>query len=110
MTKQTLQEQQFMVLRPIRYKKPGPDYRKLILPGDKRLVDFPHLPDEDIQLLVKLRIIAPATEKDVKDIEAAEKARERVAEKAAADAAKAEGAARAAAKKQALQKHLEGKE
>lgn len=95
-----LQEQKYIVLKPIRYKHPGNHYRELITPEDDQLIELDHLEDEDIQLLIKTRIVAPATAEDIKEIDAAKKAAQADAGKAEKD----EADQLAAAKKQALSK------
>lgn len=102
-----LQNQQFWILKPIKYKNPDhPLYRKRVEPKDKLSLKFPHLPDEDIMLLQKTGTIAPITAKELKEVRDVEAAREK-ADKAAV---KHEADVLAAAKAQALEKHLNKEE
>lgn len=87
MAKKNLQQQKFLVLRPIRYKNPdSPLYRKRIAAGEA-IVDFPHLTDQEIKLLIKVKRIAPATASDLailkKAQQDAEKAERKLEEKKA---------------------------
>jgi len=78
-----------MILKPIRYHGPGPHYRKRIEPDDGLLLPFGHLDDAGYALLIKKRVLAPATPADIKALDDAEKAREAAiatADKAAAEA------------------------
>ena len=98
-----LQRQEFWILKPIKYKNPDHAlYRKRVEPKDKLALKFPHLPDEDILLLQKTRVLAPITAKELKEIRDVEAAREK-ADKAAE---KREADFLEAAKAQALEKHL----
>ena len=61
--------QKYIVLKPIVYKNPKSKlYRQVIQPGDFQLVEFPHLSDNDIKLLVKVRVIAKASKNDEKTL------------------------------------------
>lgn len=100
-----LQEKKYIVLKPIRYKHPGESFRKLITPTDNMVITLDHLPDEDIELLIKTRIVAPATAKEINDfndiVKAAE-AKQEKEDKADAEAlSKAKADALAKMKKQA---------
>lgn len=55
---QDLQAKKFEVLKPIVYKNPdSPLYRQTVTPGQVKSLTFPHLPDADINLLVKMKYL-----------------------------------------------------
>ena len=98
-----LQTQKFWVMKPIKYKNPDSDlYLQRITPEDGLALTFPHLPDADIMLLQKKRIIAPVKAADLKELKDAIKAKE--AEQAAEE--KATAASWEAQKKSAYAKTL----
>ena len=52
------EEQLYLVRRPIRYKKPGPQYRTIVKPGEyPEGLDFPHLAEVEIALLLRKGVI-----------------------------------------------------
>ncbi len=86
--KATLQEQLHWVRKAIIYHNPASPYaERRITPQDNLLLDFPHLADEEILLLHRMKVILPATDAEIRQHEAAQ----------AAAAAEAEAAARAEA-------------
>lgn len=63
-----LQGQQFRVLKPILYKNPNSKLcRTVVMPGDVSSLDFPHLPDEDIELLLRLGYIGPVHDLELEE-------------------------------------------
>lgn len=91
-----------LILKPIRYHGEGGHYRKRITPDDGILLPFSHLTDSGYALLIKKRVIAPATAEDAKRLK--EAAAQREASKT--DKQKNAEAARAAQKAAALAKQL----
>lgn len=67
--------QKYVVLKPIVYKNPNSKlYRQVIKPGDFQLLEFPHLSDNDIKLLIVIRVIAKASKADEKTLLEAKRA------------------------------------
>lgn len=91
------QDDLHVVLKPIRYHGEGEYHRTLVRPEDGVLLPFGHLSDVDYALVLKLRLVAPATSADKKVLSDADKAAV-AAVKERAEAAKAEAAKRAALK------------
>jgi hypothetical protein len=102
-----LQETPHAIKKRLKYKNPdSPLYRQTIDPADGLVLTFPHLSDEEIALLRRKGVIAPLSDKDVKEIEVAaerlakaEKAAIEEAEKLAATNDKLKEKAKAAAAK-----------
>ncbi len=95
-----------IVLRPIRYHGEGEHDRKRIVPADRLLLPFSHLEDAGYALLIKKRILAPATAADAKAYKDAEKARI----KAETDHEQNEAARRKSEKASAMAKQLKTEE
>lgn len=70
------QDSEHIILKPIRYHGEGEHYRKLITPEDRMLLPFSHLSDAEYQLVIRKRLIAPATAADAKAIKDAIQAEE----------------------------------
>ena len=64
-----------IVMRPIKYHGTGPHAETRVVPGDRLLLEFSHLEDDGYALLLRKRVLAPATAADVKAYKEAEKAR-----------------------------------
>ena len=66
-----LQKKQFVLLQPIVYKNPDHElFRQTVRPGDVETLSFPHLPDEDIQLLQAMKVIGdpPEMAAEIEDV------------------------------------------
>ncbi len=66
-----------IIQRPIRYHGEGEHNRQRIVPADRLLLSFSHLENAGYALLIKKRILAPATAADAKAYKDAEKARDK---------------------------------
>jgi hypothetical protein len=67
--------QKYIVLKPIVYKNPKSKlYRTVIQPGDFQLLEFPHLSENDLKLLVRIRVLAKASKNDEKRLLEAKRA------------------------------------
>lgn len=90
----TLQETPHEIKKRILYKNPASElYRRHVDPADGLILTFPHLPDEDILLLQRKGVIAPLSDKEVKEREAIAQETQRAIELATKQA-EAEEAAR----------------
>ena len=59
--------QKYLVLKPIRYKNPKSElYRQVVRRGE--ILEFPHLSDNDLQLLIMVRVLVEATKADEKTL------------------------------------------
>lgn len=96
------QDGKHLILKPIRYHGEGELHRKLILPEDGLALTFAHLTDAGYALLIRKRVIQPASAADIKLLEEAKKAKE----EAKTDRQKTAEAIRANQKAAALAKQI----
>lgn len=80
--------QKYLVLKPIRYKNPKSAlYRQVVDRGE--VLEFPHLSENDLKLLLKVRVLVQASAEDEKALKQARAAKikeQKAKEQNAADA------------------------